>query len=227
MLLAIDTATRIMSLALHDGHNLLAEETWHTANNHTAELAPAIRRLLERCELSMDDLKALAVAAGPGSFTGLRIGIALAKGLASARRLPLVGVSTLDIVAAAQPQYTRHALVAVVEAGRGRIIAATYRWDKHRWVNRGESRLMDWPTLLANIDGPAFIAGDIDEEGRTALDDAQASGAPIQITNSALRLRRAGFLAEIALEQLGEAGAAAFEPALLAPIYVQTKDIPG
>ncbi len=226
MLLAIDTATRIMSLALHDGHNLLTEETWHTANNHTAELAPAIRNLLARCELTMDDLKALAVAAGPGSFTGLRIGIALAKGIASPRKLPLVGVSTLDIVAAAQPQYTRHALVAVVEAGRGRIIAATYRWDKNRWVNRGESRLMDWPTLLANIDGPAYIAGDIDEEGRVALGEAEASGVPIRVTASALRLRRAGFLAEIALEQLAESGAEAFNPALLAPIYVQTRDIP-
>lgn len=226
MLLAIDTATRIMSLALHDGHNLVAEETWHTDNNHTAELAPTIRNLLERCDLTVADLKALAVAAGPGSFTGLRIGIALAKGIASARKLPLVGVSTLDIVAAAQPQYTRHALVAVVEAGRGRIIAATYRWDKNRWVNRGESRLMDWPMLLENIDGPAYIAGDIDEEGRIALDAAEAAGVPIHVTMSALRLRRAGFLAEIALDQLAESGAEAFDPALLAPIYVQTKDIP-
>jgi tRNA threonylcarbamoyladenosine biosynthesis protein TsaB len=226
MLLAIDTATRIMSLALHDGHNLLAEETWHTANNHTAELAPAIHGLLERSEWSMGDLKALAVAAGPGSFTGLRIGIALAKGIASARKLPLIGVSTLDIVAAAQPQYTRHALVAVVEAGRGRIIAATYRWDKTRWVNRGESRLMDWATLLANIDGPAYIAGDIDEEGRIALDAAEAAGVPVRVTMSALRLRRAGFLAEIALERLAESGTEAFYPALLAPIYVQTRDVP-
>ncbi|MBZ0302337.1 MAG: hypothetical protein K8J31_21495 [Anaerolineae bacterium] len=53
MILAIDTATRLMSLAVHDGYRLLAEETWHTPNNHTAELAPAIRSLLARCETEL------------------------------------------------------------------------------------------------------------------------------------------------------------------------------
>ncbi len=225
MLLAIDTATRIMSLALHDGRALLAEETWHTANNHTAELAPAIRSLLERCEVTLNDLTALAVSIGPGSFTGLRIGVALAKGLAAARRLPLVGVSTLDTLAAAQPQYPRHALITVVEAGRGRIITATYRWGKGEWVNRGEPRLMDWETLLANIDGPAYVTGDIDAEGYEALKMMEDGENPVKISSPALRLRRAGFLAETALARLAEGGES-FDPARVAPLYVKTRDVP-
>lgn len=225
MLLAIDTATRIMSLALHDGHTLLAEETWHTANNHTAELAPAIRGLLARCEVTLDDVTALAVSIGPGSFTGLRIGVALAKGLALARKLPLVGVSTLDTLAAAQPQYPRHALITVVEAGRGRIIAATYRWGKGEWVNRGEPRLMDWETLLANIDGPAYVTGDIDAEGQAALKTAEEGENPVRVSSPALRLRRAGFLAEMALARLA-AGGESFDPAQVTPLYVKTRDVP-
>jgi tRNA threonylcarbamoyladenosine biosynthesis protein TsaB len=111
ILLAIDTATQIMSLALHDGDSLRAEVTWHTANNHTAELAPAVRDLLARSDTSLDDLTALAVSIGPGSYTGLRIGVALAKGLAAARGLPLVGVSSLDTLAAAQPYVQGSGLV--------------------------------------------------------------------------------------------------------------------
>jgi tRNA threonylcarbamoyladenosine biosynthesis protein TsaB len=226
MLLAIDTATRLMSLALHDGQQILAETTWHTANNHTAELAPGILALLDRCHLTLADLDALAVSIGPGSFTGLRIGVALAKGVAAANKLPLVGVSTLDTLAAAQPQYPRHALVAVVEAGRGRIIAATYRWGSDEWVHRGEPRLMDWATLIANIDGPAFITGDIDADGRDALQAAQDSGVPVQLSPAALRLRRASFLAEIALRRLAANSRTTFEPARLLPLYVKTRDVP-
>lgn len=225
MLLAIDTATRLMSLALHDGRQLLAEETWHTANNHTTELPPAIQALLARSALSLDDVTALAVSMGPGSFTGLRIGVALAKGIASARNLPLVGVSTHDTLAAGQPPFARHALIAVVEAGRGRIIAATYRWSQGQWVHRGEPRLMNWEALLTTIDGPAYITGAVSDEGHGALADAQAAGIPIKLVPSALRLRRAGFLAQTALERL-DAGTEDFHPSRLAPIYIKTKDIP-
>ena len=92
-LLAIDTATQFISLALHDGQQMLAEQTWFSENHHTVELAPAVRMLLESARLTAADLTALAVSIGPGSYTGLRIGVALAKGIAGARRLPLVGMS--------------------------------------------------------------------------------------------------------------------------------------
>lgn len=226
MLLAIDTATHIMSLALHDGLNLLAEQTWYTDNNHTAELAPAIWALLERCDTHIDDLTALAVSTGPGSYTGLRIGVSLAKGIAAVRGLPLVGVSTLDTIATAQPSYQGHALVTVVDAGRGRIIAATYRWRKGVWGHRGEPQLMDWPTLIESIDGPAYVAGDVDADGAAALEAAQSREIPIKLVPAAHRLRRAGFLAQEALARLQEQGEEAFAAARLMPMYVQTKDTP-
>jgi tRNA threonylcarbamoyladenosine biosynthesis protein TsaB len=225
MLLAIDTATRLMSLAVHDGLDLLAEQSWYTDNNHTAELAPSIRAMLSRCGLGMEDLNALAVSTGPGSFTGLRIGIAHAKGMATGRRLPLVGVSTLDTLASAQPQYPRHALITVVEAGRGRVIAATYRWGSGAWLHRGEPRLMTWDRLLENIDGPAYVTGTISPVGRDILYAAQDNDIPVKLVSGAMRLRRAGFLAEVALARLAEAPDA-HDPALVVPLYVKTKDIP-
>ena len=76
---------------------------WHSQNYHTVELAPSIQHALAQASLKQGDLKAIAVAIGPGSYTGLRIGLALAKGLAFAERLSLIPIPTLDVLAAGQP----------------------------------------------------------------------------------------------------------------------------
>lgn len=224
MLLAIDTATQSMSLALHDEHNLLAEQTWPTHNQHSVELAPAVRDLLARTGIGVNVLTALAVCVGPGTYTGLRIGVALAKGMAAARNLPLVGVTTMDILAAAQPQATG-GLITVAQAGRGRIVAGTYQWRKSRWLSRGEIQLMDWPSLLASIDGPAVLSGEIDADGHAALEKAKAEGVPITVASSAFRLRRAGFLAQEALYLL-QTDKTPHPADKVMPVYVQTKDTP-
>src|SRR4051794_36673702 len=102
MLLAIDSATRVLSLALHDGAQLMAESTWTTSNRHTVELMPAIQQLLARVGLTPSTLTALAVSQGPGSFNGLRIGFSAAKGLSLALNIPLIAIPSLDALAAAQ-----------------------------------------------------------------------------------------------------------------------------
>lgn len=224
MLLAMDTATQVISLALHDGKVLLAEQTWHSANNHTIELAPAIQTLLKQCDATIEHLTALAVASGPGSYTSLRIGVAMAKGLAAARSLPLVGVSTLDILALAQPQ-ARGGLIVALPAGRGRIIAATYHWRKNAWGERGEPKIMDWDELFASIDGAAVLTGEIDARGQEKLAEAQARQVPVTLAPGAYRLRRAGFLAEEAWTRLN-ADRTAYPAAKLVPYYVKTADSP-
>lgn len=227
MLLAIDTATRVMSLALHTGTELLVEQTWHTLDNHTTELAPTVNKLLRQCEKTPADLTALAVSTGPGSYTGLRIGVALAKGMAAARKLPLVGISTLDTLAAGQPSYqSGHGLIVVIQAGRGRIIVKTYRWRKGRWTSHADARLMDWSEMFANVDGPAHLTGEISAEGMAALAEAQAKQVPVLLTPAANRLRRAGFLAEEAWLRLKDGKPEDFTAARLIPEYISTKDIP-
>lgn len=119
MILAIDTATRWLGLALHDGTAVLAEIGWRCLNNHTIELTPAIRDLLQRHQLSSADLGGIAVAIGPGSYTGLRVGLAVAKGLSLANQIPLIGVPTLDIVAAAFGPDTGELVVVAEADGQG------------------------------------------------------------------------------------------------------------
>jgi hypothetical protein len=95
MLLAIDTATSVAVAALGDAEGrLIAEEPWVAGYRHGEELLPRIRRLLESSSMAMDDLTAIVVGTGPGAFTGLRVGIATAKGLAHALDRPIVGVSS-------------------------------------------------------------------------------------------------------------------------------------
>ncbi len=220
MLLAIDTATQAMSLALHDGRDLLGEQSWHRSENPTTELAPAVATLLKRCDTAVSQLSALAVSIGPGTYTDLRVGIAFSKGLAAGRSLPLVGVTTLDTIAAGQPHY-QGSLIVVVGAGRGRIVVGRYQWKKGRWSARGVPGLMDWESLFSSIDGTAYLSGEIDEEGQEALAEAQAKECSVSLIPSAYRMRRAGFLAEEAWTRLNADKNAKFPASELQPMVLK------
>jgi tRNA threonylcarbamoyladenosine biosynthesis protein TsaB len=227
MLLAIDTATRFISIALYDGIEILTESTWQSLNQHTEQLAPAVYEMMERGEYEMSNLTALAVSTGPGSYTGLRIGIALAKGFATALKVPLVGVTTLDTLAASQPNYqSGGGLVVAVQAGRGRVIVRSYRWQKGHWNSRTEPRIVRWESLPEHIDGLAFITGEIDAEGMAKLQEVQADGVPLNIVPAANRVRRAGYLAQIAWDRLqaSDNPQEEFHSSKLMPVYLQSED---
>jgi len=229
MLLAIDTATRLISLALHDGHTVVAESTWLSDNYHTTELAPQVALLLRRARLDAAGLSGLAVAIGPGSYTGLRIGLGFAKGLALAQagRLPLVGVPTLDGLMRAQPPHPGPAL-ALVQAGRGRVTAVAYHWHdkRRRWEVAGAARSLTWPELAAELAagkaGPGqpalppdatYVVGEIDAAG---MEHLRPLKGVVVLASPARCMRRAGFLAEIGWERLR---AGADDPSRLAPLY--------
>ena len=215
MLIAIDTATSYASLALHDGFRVRAEHTWESPRRHTVELLPRLVAALEQLGLGTDHLSGVAVTRGPGSFTGLRVGLAVAKGLALAQGLPLVGVPTLDVVAAAQGR-DRRPLCAVLQAGRRRICVATYRWRDGEWRVREAPRLTTWPALVEGTTSPTLFCGEIDVVGADAL---VPLGELAVLLPAAARLRRAGFLAELAWRRLNQGETD--DPATLAPIYLQ------
>ena len=225
MLLAIDTATRIISLALHDGEVLLAECTLTVGRNHSACLAPMVQQIMAQSDASAADLKALAVSVGPGSYTGLRIGVALAKGMAAVRNLPLVPVSTLDTIAAGQTFCDPQArLVALVPAGRSRVISAEYRAKNGRWATQGTAALQSWEDLLASYDElPICLTGEITRQGLQKVRAAVAGGQDIRLIPPAERLRRAGYLAEAAWRRLRAARAGQdFSAERVMPIYLKS-----
>jgi tRNA threonylcarbamoyladenosine biosynthesis protein TsaB len=214
MLLAIDTSTRQMGLALYDGAEVIGELLWHSHHYHTVELAPAVADLLSRSSLKMDALQALGVALGPGSFTSLRVGLAFVKGLALARHLPIIGVRTLDIVAAAQAVRDMP-LAAVLQAGRGRLALAWYEAGENGWISKGPASVTTADELADNINKPTIVCGELSADERQRLARKRVN---VLLASPAACVRRPAILAELAWErwQTGVQD----DAASLAPIYL-------
>jgi len=216
MLLAIDTATRYASLALYDGERVISEETWRTANYHTVELMPAIVRMLERQGISVETLQSIGVSLGPGSFTGLRIGMGVAKGLVLARDIPLLGVPTLETVA--YPHFSqRRPICAMVEAGRGRLCVQIYRRRRGRWRPTDQPQMTTPEGLCGMVETTTLFCGEIDTALAVLLQERLADQAIL--ASPATSLRRAGYLAELAWARFQEGEAD--DPDTLSPIYLQ------
>ena len=210
MILAIDTATQYAGLALYNQDGIYAEESWQAGRNHTVELMPRLARLFQSANVTVPELEAIAVSLGPGSFTGLRIGLAAAKGLALPHQLPLVGIPTLDTVA--YPLLSTGLPVwAIVQAGRGRILAARYYQDDEP----EQPQLTTFKALAAQINEPAWCTGEIDQQAVQVLQ--RGSHQKAQVVSVAMRLRRAGYLAELAAARL--AAGERVDPDSLEPIY--------
>jgi tRNA threonylcarbamoyladenosine biosynthesis protein TsaB len=217
MLLAVDTSTAQVGLALYDGAQVVGEYAWRSSQRHTVELAPAVYELLARCGLTMDDIRALGVALGPGSFTSLRVGLSLVKGLAIARQLPLIGIPTLDILAAAQP-LSRLPLLVAIQAGRGRLAAGWYRRSKNGWQAKGSASVMTVKALLEEVKRPAIVCAELTAQERQVL----AGSSEIQLASPAQSIRRPAVLAERAWARW-QAGAED-DSASLAPIYLHVAE---
>ncbi len=215
MLLAIDTATRMIGIAVYDGIQVLCENIWASRDYHTVELAPAIADTLSRVGVGIQDLKLLAVACGPGSFTGLRIGMAVAKGIALARRLPLIGISTLDIVAESQPVSPGFTLATVLAAGRGRLAVGWYGVSDGRWVLDSPIEVLDTLKLSRLIHGPTIVCGELSEEQQHILARKYKN---VILASPAHSIRRPALLAELAWRrwQAGDID----DPATLSPTYL-------
>ncbi|MDE3089024.1 MAG: tRNA (adenosine(37)-N6)-threonylcarbamoyltransferase complex dimerization subunit type 1 TsaB [Chloroflexota bacterium] len=223
MLLAIDTATRVASIALYGADGVVGETTWRSRENHTVELTDQIVRLLDLSRVSKSDLKAIGVALGPGSFTGLRVGMSVAKGLALGSQIPLLGIPTLDVVAHAHA-WQSLPIWAVLLAGRGRYSAARYAARRGAARRMSDYALVDAAGLVElachAVSGDdkaarAFFCGDIDAALARHL--TERLGARAVIASPARNARRAGFLAELAWArfQRGESD----DTASLAPMY--------
>ena len=160
MLLSIDTSTRYAGVALSDEERVVSCRLWYSRVNHTAELMPAVAQLLEHHGIavrgSARELEGIAVALGPGGFSSLRVGLSVAKGLAVASGLPLVGVRTLDLEAHPYLE-TGVAVCAMLDAGRKEV--ATARFDS-RGDPAGEETICPPDELLDSISETTQFCGE-------------------------------------------------------------------
>lgn len=214
MLLAVDTSTTQVGLALYDGARVIAEYAWRSSQRHTVELAPAIAELLARCGLTMDNVHVLGVALGPGSFTSLRVGLALVKGLAFSKNIPVVGIPTLDILAHAQP-VSRKSLLCAIHAGRGRFAVGVYKSSRKGWQAQGPARVVSLEALMDEAKSPVIVCGEFSAE-----EIQKIKNRDIRLISPAGSVRRPAVLAELAWARW-QAGSVDDE-ASLAPIYLHT-----
>lgn len=160
MKLAFDTATDQLTVAIGTGEKILAEFNETAPRTHLNRLLPEIKRLLTLTGTAITEIDCLGVGIGPGSFTGVRIGVATAQGLAHALKIPLVGVATLDAVAAVAAGAGEHEIHPVLDAKRREIFTARY--------NRDGRRLSDYEVMLpeklverlAQTSEPVLLTGD-------------------------------------------------------------------
>jgi tRNA threonylcarbamoyladenosine biosynthesis protein TsaB len=243
LLLALDTSTHQSSVALCSEDEVHGEYTWFAANNHSVELLSNTRRIFAECHMTMQQLDAVAVAIGPGSFNGVRVALATAKALSFALKKPLIGVSTLDAIAAQQQR--PGPICAVLEAGRSELYFACYLADE-MYGNSGEvayrmRRLSDYllftPQRLAGylqeqmndwlgVPGvrqmpPFLFCGEISAASRQAL-HAHLQERCIFVSN-VYATRHASVLAMLALERLRDGKED--DPLLLEPLYVRRPSI--
>nr|HET6902953.1 tRNA (adenosine(37)-N6)-threonylcarbamoyltransferase complex dimerization subunit type 1 TsaB [Ktedonobacteraceae bacterium] len=244
LLLALDTSTRQASLALCSEEALLGEYSWHVGNNHSVELLPRIQRLFAECGKVMQDIDGVAVATGPGSFNGLRVALSTAKALAFGLKKPIVGVSTLDIIAAQQRQWNGP-ICALLEAGRAELYAACYRSDNvvseggevtYRLCQLGDYVLMSPPQIASYLheqgdnwlstpgkrEVPSFLCcGEISTASRQAL-FAQMQGQ-CRFVSNVQAIRHASVLAMLALQRIEDG--TEDDPLLLEPLYLRRPSI--
>ena len=215
MLLAVDTSTRWIGIALYAENQVLGEMLWQTNTHHSVELAPAIASLLKHCDAVPAQIKALGVALGPGSFTSLRIGLSVVKGMALGLHVPVVGIPSFDILAAAQPLMENVTLLTILQAGRSRLAVSYYTAGDTAWESSGEVKVMEAEEVSTKIKGPTLVCGDVDETLRQALGRKRKN---VMIASPAQCVRRPAYLAELAWKrwQKDEVD----EVISLAPIYL-------
>lgn len=168
-ILAIETVTRTGSLAVLEDQNILAETTIDTSLNHAGKLVTVLDRMLSSVKVSVPELYAVAVDTGPGSFTGIRVGIATAKGLAEPDDREIIGVCSLEVLCRTFVEEFKFDekthLVPVIDAKRGGIYAAVFRFDGNKPVIEKEPFLTNTENLIEKIPKNSRIFGPDEIDG--------------------------------------------------------------
>jgi len=217
-ILAVDTATTSCSVALFADRQLLAEEVYTAGKTHSRHLLSIIQGILDRCETSPEELNRIAVTRGPGTFTGLRIGISTVKGLAAALGVPVLGVSSLT--ALAYPLlWTRQPVVAMIDARRGEIYYACYSQKGGSVEADGTPRVAAPEAAVADLPESGILVGSGAVLYRGLLEERAPN---IQFADENAHVIRAASVGRLALDCFD--GLTVDSVGALVPEYIRKSD---
>lgn len=159
-ILSIETSTSLCSVALHERGELCALAEIQEPGAHAEKLLQLVDRALEQAGISFGNLDAVAVSQGPGSYTGLRIGVSTAKGIAYGMEIPLIGINTLQAMAASQPVNQGEFVVAVLDARRMEVYTQTFG-DANQEVTLIEALILEEGVFASILErGKVYFVGD-------------------------------------------------------------------
>ena len=218
-ILAVDTATSGCSVALTDGEHLLAEINLVSIQTHSRHLAGMIAEACRLAGLAVGGMDAYAVVKGPGSFTGLRIGVSTVKGLAEAAGRPIVGISALQTLAE-QAAASTPLVCPLIDARRGEVYFSTYRMIDGVLVERHLEGVMRPEHALHSIDAPCTFVGNGAVLYRSLIRDNLGDGA--YFAPASAHVIRASTVARLACKRLENGDSD--EVTHLVPAYVRKSD---
>src|SRR3954471_19858586 len=161
-ILAIDTSNYPLGVALIEEDQVLGEYMTNLKKNHSVRIMPAIQTLMKDCDRVPADLTKIVVAKGPGSYTGVRIGVTVAKTLAWTLNIPLVGISSLEILAAGTGRYFNGYVSPLFDARRGQVYTALYQYQNSKLAAVRQDQLVmlaDWAAGLQEMDKSILFVG--------------------------------------------------------------------
>jgi tRNA threonylcarbamoyladenosine biosynthesis protein TsaB len=159
--LAIDTTNNVLGIALVDEDKVIGEYITNLKKNHSVRAMPAIEQLLNDCDISPKQLDKIVVATGPGSYTGVRIGVSIAKTMAWSLKIPIVGVSSLEVLAA-NGRFFAGYISPLFDARRGQVYTGLYQYTDEGLVTIEKDQnilLADWLTMLKEKNEKVLFVG--------------------------------------------------------------------
>lgn len=200
--LAIDTSNYPLGIAITDDHQVIGEYITNIKKNHSVRVMPAIETLCKECDVKPADLEKIVVAEGPGSYTGVRIGVTIAKTLAWTLQIPLVGVSSLEVVASAAARYFPGYVAPLFDARRGQIYTGLYRSKNGTLETVKKDQLVmatEWAEQLKELSDPVLFIGNDLPIHKEVL--GNILGDQAQFAHSTENNPRPGELAQLGLDR--------------------------
>lgn len=214
-ILAIDTSSFVMGIAVTEDGRTLGEVITNIKKNHSLRLMPAIDDLMKEVNVRPKELDRIVVANGPGSYTGVRIGVTTAKTLAWSLSIPVVGVSSLAVMAQAG-RFFNGVITPIMDARRGQVYTGLYKADGGKVesvVNDQLLQLTDWLDLLVERQEPVLFVGQDCELHREAI--TERLGTQVTFAPGTLMLPRPSELANLGATMLTESDTHLFVPEYL------------
>ena len=222
MILAVNTTTRQFGLSLMDmGGAVLTEYLILPKERNFSGFMPVVHTLMESANAGIEEIQTIAVAIGPGSFTGMRVGLAMAKGMAQGLKIPIIGVSSLEALAS-QVIYSKNMVCPIIDSRKGEVFTALFHWsDNGEMVRSREDTCLRVEDLASMAKGTTIVLGnDFNRQSRLLK---EALGPEFVLAQAHLWNLRASSVGKLGLKRFLVQD---FDDARdLVPIYLRPPDI--